>query len=161
MFPVTVPLKAVAATSAIAFGLIISQTSAFAARACTNTEIRTIVTSEFIVACTGVGGTVKCDSGRQVCCKTYKRPGGWTATHCSTSVNSLPPSRVSNPPASRPPRAGTDVPPGGRIDPPVSRPPRTDPPPGSVAPPQNPRPLRADPPSSKVAPPKSSGPSIR
>lgn len=162
MRPVTRLLSSAAAVSALAaFGLVAGHTATFAARACTDKEVRTNVTDAFIISCTGVGGTVKCtDSGRQTCCKTYTRPSG-TVTHCSTSVNTLPPSRVSDPPPSRPPRVGGDVPPG-RVSPPlVSRPPRADPPPGNVNPQPISRPPRADPPPSRVDPPKSSGPSIR
>lgn len=120
-------------------------------KTCTNHEIRTIVTSEFIVHCTGKGGRVMCDRGKQVCCRGL---GG--LQKCVTNPDSLGPSQ--NP--TRPPHAGGETPPS-RVDPPVSRPPRTDPPPGRVNPPSIPPPPRADPPPGKVMSPKSSGPSIR
>lgn len=127
------------ALALVAVGLMASHTSASARiRACTSKEIRTIVTDAFIIACTGVGGTVKCtDSGNQTCCKRIE---GYEI--CSTN-----PSRLS----------------GARDPAPYSRPPhvRTDPGPGRVNPPQNPRPPRADPPPSRVGPPASSGPSIK
>jgi hypothetical protein len=137
-------------TLVIGFSLIASCTSAAAfGKTCTNHEIRTIVTSEFIVACTGKGGRVLCDRGKQVCCRGL---GGLQV--CTTN-----PSSLSNTSPTRPPSAGTDIPPD-RVDPP-KRPPRADPPPGSVSPPKNPPPPRADPPPSRVSPPKSTGPSIR
>ncbi len=116
--------------------LIVAGTSASARiRACTNKEIRTIVTSEFVVACTGVGGTVKCtDSGKQTCCKQID---GYQI--CSPN-----PSRLS----------------GARDPAPYSRPPhvRTDPGPGRIAPPQNQiRPPRAEPPPGRIGPSKSDG----
>lgn len=107
-------------------------------RACTNAEIRTIVTDAFILNCTGVGGTVKCtDSGKQTCCKQID---GYQI--CSPNPSTLS---------------------GARDPAPYSRPPhvRTDPGPDRVGPPSSPRPPRADPPPSRVGPPASSGPRIK
>lgn len=121
--------------------LLVAETPASARiRTCTSKEIRTIVTSEFIVACTGVGGSVKCtDSGKQTCCKQID----------GYQICSPDPSRLS----------------GARDPAPYVRPPhvRTDPGPGRVAPPPNPiRPPRAEPPPSRIGPSKSGdGPRIR
>ena len=120
----------------ITAGLMASQTAASALiHACSTNEIRNIVTSEFVIGCTGVGGTIKCtSSGQQTCCKKID---GYQI--CSPN-----PSNLS----------------GARDPAPYSRPPhvRADPGPGRVAPPQNPmRPPRADPPPSRVGPPGASG----
>ena len=134
-------MRSIIARTAIALtlvtaGLMGSQTTASALiHACSNNEIRTIVTDAFILSCTGVGGSVTCTgSGQQTCCKKID---GYQI--CSPN-----PSNLS----------------GARDPAPYSRPPhvRTDPGPGRVSPPHNPiRPPRADPPPSRVGPPSASG----
>ena len=132
-------IRAVSALALVAAGLTASQTSASARiRACTNAEIRTIVTDAFIIACTGVGGTVKCtDSGNQTCCKRIE----------GYQICSRNPSTLS----------------GARDPAPYSRPPhvRTDPGPGRVSPPQNPRPPRASTPPGRIGPPAPTGPRVK
>ena len=81
-------------------------------KACTNHEIRTIVTDAFIIACTGKGGSVQCENGKQFCCKN----------NVCTDAGNLHLLSIGPGGSSRPPRATTDSGPG-RFSPP-SRPPQ-------------------------------------
>src|SRR5262245_11401299 len=108
--------RSIAAAALVVTGLLAAQSPASARiHACTNAEIRTIVTDAFIISCTGVGGTVKCtDSGKQTCCK---KVDGYDI--CSPNPSNL--AGVRDPrPLTRPPYVRPDGSPPDRANPPYT-----------------------------------------